>query len=356
MSIPTGQKALLLPSKQGEFVVDTVDVPNPDAGEVLVRIEAASLSHLELLMQRTGIYITSYPAILGLDAAGVVVAVGDEVENVSLGDRVLFVANFNLANRFAAQQQYAVMKANLTSKIPPNITFDEAATLPCNLTTAVNGLYSSVAFVAGGIQRGGANLTPFWKEGGRGKYAAQPIVILGGSSSVAIQLARISGFSPIITTASPKNADFVTSFGATHVLDRNLSREVLIAKIREITSQPVHLVYDAVSFPETQNVAYDILAPGGTLIVVVRPAIDQAKLTVDKSVYVVFGSPHIPEYADFDAEIYRILPELLSSGEIKPNIPEVVPGGLSGIPGGLERLKRNEVSARKLVVHPPETL
>ncbi|CAL1717235.1 unnamed protein product [Somion occarium] len=354
MSIPSHQKALLLPSKHRKFIVDTVEVYRPEAEEVLVRIETATLSHLDTGRQESGAYISSYPAIVGLDAAGVVVALGDNVTNLSLGDRVLFVADFT--NRFATHQQYAVMKAKLTSKIPPNITFDEAATIPCNLLTAINGLYAGAA---PSVDKAGAGLTPFWREGGRGKYAGQPILIFAGSSSVgqyAIQSARISGFSPIITTASPRNAEFVKSLGATHVLDRNLSHDDLIAEVRKITSEPFRVIYDAVALPETQDVAYDILAPGGTLVLVLYPAIDKAKLTPDKHVRMTFGIPHVLEFAEIDAEFFRVLPELLSSGEIKPNVPEVVPGGLAGIPGGLERMKRKEVSARKLVVHPSETL
>ena len=92
------------------------------------------------------------------------------------------------------------------------------------------------------------------------------------------------------------------------------------------------------------------------------------------------GSPYAPEFTAIDLEIYKLLPTLLARGDIKvgspipfvhirnrcsqyslnvsllqPNIPEYIPGGLGGIPEGLERLKRNEVSAKKLVVRPPET-
>ena len=69
-------------------------------------------------------------------------------------------------------------------QIPPNLTFDEAATLPLAVATAVFGFYSRRAEPP---NRGGAGLTPFWEGGGRGKYAGQPVVILGGSSAVGQQ-------------------------------------------------------------------------------------------------------------------------------------------------------------------------
>lgn len=60
------------------------------------------------------------------------------------------------------------------------MTFDQAASIPVGIATAAFGLYSNVASK-------GAGLTPFWAKGGRGKYAGQPIVILGGSSNVGQQ-------------------------------------------------------------------------------------------------------------------------------------------------------------------------
>lgn len=64
------------------------------------------------------------------------------------------------------------------TQIPENISFDQAASVPLGLATATIGLYTPAE------GRGGAGLVAPWKEGGRGKYAGQPIVIFGGSSSV----------------------------------------------------------------------------------------------------------------------------------------------------------------------------
>lgn len=88
MAIPTYQKALLLTAKGSDFLVATIGVPKPQPDEVLVRIEASSLSNLEYKMQESGVLVSEYPAIIGLDAAGVIVAVGNGVINVSLKDRV----------------------------------------------------------------------------------------------------------------------------------------------------------------------------------------------------------------------------------------------------------------------------
>ena len=64
------------------------------------------------------------------------------------------------------------------TQIPPSISFEQASTIPVGAGAAFVGLYGPK------ISSGGAALTPFWAEGGRGKYAGKPIVIFGGSSSV----------------------------------------------------------------------------------------------------------------------------------------------------------------------------
>ena len=63
-------------------------------------------------------------------------------------------------------------------QIPDNLTYDQASTIPVTLATAALGLYQKTR------PRGGIGLFPPWQEGGRGKYAGQPILVIGGSSAV----------------------------------------------------------------------------------------------------------------------------------------------------------------------------
>ena len=72
-----------------------------------------------------------------------------------------------------------IIDLNRTKQLPDNLTFDQASTIPLTLATAALGLYNKKQEPNGGL-----GLYPPWEEGGRGKYAGQPIVIIGGSSSV----------------------------------------------------------------------------------------------------------------------------------------------------------------------------
>lgn len=82
------QNALLLGSRQGSFSVGTTSVPQPGANEVLIRVEAAALNPIDWKIQRYGIVVEKYPAILGSDIAGVIEGVGSNVTEFTTGDRV----------------------------------------------------------------------------------------------------------------------------------------------------------------------------------------------------------------------------------------------------------------------------
>ncbi|KAG1866849.1 chaperonin 10-like protein [Suillus subluteus] len=321
------QKALFLPKKQGNFEIGFRNIPSPGVGQLLVKIQSAALNPTDYKSKDTGMFVTHYPAVLGRDIAGIVEEVGKSVDNFRKGDRVL--AHGKFTNDFTAFQQYALTVASFTAKIPSSESFDSAATVPLGLDTALVGLYGNEF---------GAGITPPWTKSASGHESNKPIVILGGSSSVgsyAIQLARLSGFYPIITTASPSNEDLVRDYGATHFFDRNLSGKQLKAAISKITDNPIGIVYDAISLP------------GNTVF-----KEDEGK---ERRVVQTFGNPHIPQNEKLCRSAWAVVERWLSEGTIQPNKYEVLPNGLEGIIGGLERMKLGQVSGTKLVAHPQET-
>jgi threonine dehydrogenase-like Zn-dependent dehydrogenase len=129
-------------------------------------------------------------------------------------------------------------------------------------------------------------------------------------------LARLSGFSPIIATASEKHTDFLKSLGTTHVLSRSLSAEAIIAEVKKITAEPVKVVYDAVSLPDTQKTAWSVLAPGGQLIIVLFATEGIASGQDGKTITHPFGNVNYPGQ-EVGRELYARLTELLKDGSIK---------------------------------------
>jgi len=117
-----------------------------------------------------------------------------------------------------------------------------------------------------------------------------------------IQLGRLSGFSPIITTSSSKHTDNLKSLGATAVFDRNLSASDLTKEIKKLTNEPIKLVYDSIGSNSTQETGFELLASGGQMVVVgpVHPKADE-----DKKVLGVLGLSRLPQNIELVETLYH---------------------------------------------------
>ncbi|KAJ3512074.1 hypothetical protein NLJ89_g3733 [Agrocybe chaxingu] len=321
------QKALVIQEKFGQFMVVETDRYKPGAGEVLIKIQTVALNPADWKIQRRGLGGDDFPIILGIDLAGDVEEVVEHVIELKEGDRVF------------CQSQW----------IPPNLSYDEAATLPVALSTAYVGLFNQNPH--------GAGFSAPLTQAEEGKYAGEPLVVLGGASSVGqltIQLAELAGFSPIIVTASLKHTDFLKSLGATFVLDRYLPLDALKVEVEKAAAgKPIKIVYDAVSLEVTQQAGMALLAPGGQLVIDLPPAV---KAEDDKTIVPVLAGLRMQHNATLLETLYHDkITGFLERGVIKPNRFEVLPNGLAGIPDGLKRMEADQISGIKLVAHPPET-
>ena len=152
--------------------------------------------------------------------------------------------------------------------------------------------------------------------------------------SVAIQIAKLSGYSPIITTASLHNEPLLKSLGATAVLDRKLPASTIISEVQKLAGgKPVEYVLDAISVTDTQLLAYDALAPGGTLIILLDEQIPTAKKQQaghSKRIVHGWGTAHVPENREIGVELFSRLTEWLRTGVIVVRAKCLVAGLLVG--------------------------
>ncbi|KAF8678839.1 Alcohol dehydrogenase GroES-like domain [Rhizoctonia solani] len=333
-------KASLLPQKQGKLEVSTRLTPTPRGTQALVKVTAAAVNPADWKIIETGLFLETYPAVLGYDGAGIIHAVGPEVTNFKVGDRVIFQGTLDYD--YTAYQEYALVDTELIAKAPSNVNDDQASTFPTGAFTAYAGLFQKTGIA-----------TPVNGPTAKGKS----VLILGGSSSVgqfAIQFARIAGFSTIATTASSQHTEFLKSLGATHVFDRDTDATT----IRSAFPSPLGLAFDAISANATQLLAFDLLAnpspvSGTHLTIVNHPTDDfKEKNTGDKiAVHNVFGFSD--KFRDLSVPFWQKLGEWIEGGELVPNRVQLVNGGLAGVPDALE-LSRKGVSGVKLVIRPQE--
>lgn len=86
--MPGQHLALILPARQAPFALGTRERNEPGPGEILIRVKATALNPSDAKVQKRGIYVSKYPAVLGSDGAGVVERVGEGVTRFDPGDDV----------------------------------------------------------------------------------------------------------------------------------------------------------------------------------------------------------------------------------------------------------------------------
>ena len=135
--------ALLLPAKRADLLVADLPDVAPGPGEIAVRARAVAVNPFDRLIRTIGDLIAGYlvyPAVLGTDVAGEVVAVGAGVSRFRVGDRVLgHAAGLEKSRNNAAEgafQEQVLLLAHMASPIPPDMPFEHAAALPLGLSTA----------------------------------------------------------------------------------------------------------------------------------------------------------------------------------------------------------------------------
>lgn len=229
----TGNNALWLNAKRARFTVAPAPYPEPRPGEVVVRVRAIAVNPMDRLIQSVGDLMTpwiAYPFVAGSDVAGHVVAVGEGVTRFAVGDRVLgYAAGADKGHRAAEGgfQAYVVLQAHMTSPMPDSLSFEAASVLPLALSTAASGLFEQDC-----LALNPPSATP--------RATGMTLLIWGGSTSVgsnAIQLAVAAGYD-VITTASPRNFDYVTKLGARQAFDYN-SKTVVADIIKALRGRKV---------------------------------------------------------------------------------------------------------------------
>lgn len=100
MPAPTHQKALLVPQKQEQFVIGTIEVEKPGPDEILIKVEATALNPADWKIQTWGVLLEKFPAVLGFDASGTVVEVGQNVTSLAIGDRVCVSLEYGIHMSF----------------------------------------------------------------------------------------------------------------------------------------------------------------------------------------------------------------------------------------------------------------
>jgi NADPH:quinone reductase-like Zn-dependent oxidoreductase len=219
------------------------DRPEPGApgrGEVRVRVRAAGINFADL-MARSGLYpeAPKPPSVVGYEFAGEVESVGEGVDGLSAGDRVLG------GSRFGSYAELVVAPATQVIPLPATWSFEQGAAVPVTYATAYAGLirYGSLA------------------EGERVLVHAAA----GGVGIAATQIAKLAGAAEVYGTASPSKHEAIRGFGVDHPIDYR--DKDFVKEVRRIAGEkrPLDLVMDAVGGPSFRK-SFSLLRTGGRLV------------------------------------------------------------------------------------------
>jgi len=190
-------RALVLQDAGGQFQDTRTPVPTPGRGEVLVRIHASGVNPLDSKIRAgaAGHARHPLPAVLGMDLAGVVEAIGAGVEAFQVGDGVYGLTG-GVGGLQGTLAEFAAVDADLLAHKPANLSMHEAAALPLVVITAWEGLVDRAQTRPGQkvLVHGGA----------------------GGVGHVAVQIAKAIG-AEVFATGRPEQAEVIRGFGATPI-------------------------------------------------------------------------------------------------------------------------------------------
>jgi len=281
-------------------VIDT-DRPEPGPGEVRIAVEAAGINFADI-MQRRGLYPggPEPPYAPGMEAAGRIDAVGDGVEDVSEGDRVVAMVETG------GYAEYTVANVEMLFPVPEAMDFEEAAGFPIQFLTA-----HSCLFAWGGLEEGESVLI---------QAAA------GGVGTAAVQLASNAGAEVFGTASSQEKLDLAAELGCDHPINYTETdfREVIE---EETDGDGVDLVLESVGDDVFER-SLDAMAHFGRLVTYgvasgVPAEVSNRRLLFENKTVKGF---HLGQAATHDpSRVMQAVPDLtesLASGELEVVVGE----------------------------------
>jgi NADPH2:quinone reductase len=234
-------KAILFDRAGGPEVLRLAEVPKPEAGPgmVLVKNHAIGVNFADVLFRR-GMYVTkpSFPDTPGLEAAGVIEAVGPGVENLKVGMRVATISTKTYA-------EYSLAKATQAILLPSMMSFEKGAAFPIQTLTAYHLVHTAHRTAPG-----------------------QTVLVhsaAGGVGGLAVQIAKAAGARVIGTVSDDGKAGLVKEHGADLVVNY-ATQDFAGEALRFTGGKGVDLILDAVGKPTVEQ-GLSCLAPLGHLVI-----------------------------------------------------------------------------------------
>ena len=290
-----------LPTSHEDCFIDfELKAPVATGRDLLVRVEGISMNPVDYKERKDIEGQLVEPIILGWDACGEILAVGDEVENYKPGDKIIYAGDITRPGCYA---QFQLVDERIVGPKPEKLTAEEAACLPLTTLAAWESLFDRLE-----IDRVQDKKTALLIIGGA-----------GGLGSMAVQFARQLSHCTVITTASREESkQWCLNMGAHHVIDHS----------KDLKTQLVELGYETVPYILncSNNIPYweimsEIVSPEGAICLV---ASTKAKLNLD---LFMGKSVRINYELMFTRSLYQT-DKMVRQGEVLRHVSELVDSGI----------------------------
>jgi NADPH2:quinone reductase len=222
-----------------------IDVPDPGDHDLLVEVRAVSVNPVDV-KSRSGRDPQGTPKVLGYDAAGVVVAVGAEVDRFTPGDEVFYAGSID---RPGTNAGHHLVDQRIVGHKPRSVDFADAAALPLTSITAWESLFDHLELTADTI---GSILI---------------IGAAGGVGSMVVQLAaQLTSLAVIGTASRRESADWATRLGVHDIIDRHQLAE----SVRAVAPDGVDYIFSPFSAGNIERYA-EVLKPRGHVVAIDEP-------------------------------------------------------------------------------------
>ncbi len=322
--------------------LEEVPTPVPGRGEVLIRVTAAGVCHTELHFASGLLNLGVAPLTLGHEIVGRVDAVGPDVGDLHVGDRVIvyyyvgcgrcshcLVGDENLCETLRAEYgfvsdggfaEYVKVPARNVVVLPEHLSDEAAAPIGCGVTTAVH------ATALAGVRPGN-------------------VVLVYGVGTVGfglVQLARLAGAEVIAVSRTPAKLDKARALGAAHLV--HAREEPVVERVRALTrGRGVDVIFELVATRETMAAATAVLGKRGRLVFI---GYSEDAFTVHPIQLVVNEARVMGSVGNTLAELVRAV-DLVARGQVATVVDRTLP--LAEFQQALDLLARGELVGRAVL-------
>lgn len=239
-----------LPITEANSLIDLeIERPVAQGHDLLVEIKAVSVNPVDTKVRAHGADETE-PKVIGYDAAGIVVEVGDHASLFSVGDEVYYAGAIN---RPGSNSDFQLVDERIVAKKPQRLTFSEAAALPLTTLTAYEALTDRLQLTFDAK----SNLD-------------KTILIIGaagGVGSIATQLANKAGLTVIGTASRPETIEWAKTHGAHHTINHH---EDFRAQLEQLGYHYVDYIFCLNATDQHFDAMVDVIAPQGKICSIVE--------------------------------------------------------------------------------------